>query len=118
MNNLVAVGRVSDFELRKTQAGKEYGTFTLRIPVKGQEKGEVEIKKYCTIWLFPGDRRLDHLQDGAYVLINATIEGYTVNKEGRSYVNEKLKVIDVQLVNPSLEEMVEKNEEKNNGLPF
>jgi hypothetical protein len=98
MNILVAVGRVDRVERRTTNTGKIFYSFEFYIPSKQKDGKELEIKKFATMWTYDYDKRPDNLQDGSYVCLSATLEGYIRNTpDGRAYVNEKLKVIDLQM---------------------
>jgi archaellin len=116
MNTLTATGKIGTVETKHTQTGRTYLAFTILIPVKSGFK-EVELKKWCVLWLKDDqDERLHIVKEGTHVLANGILEAYEKESGGKTWINEKFNVKDIEQIAPSLAFMGEKHDKEE--LPF
>jgi len=86
------------------------------VPVKSGFK-EVELKKWCVLWLKDDqDDRLHIVKEGTHVLAMGTMEAYEKEVNGKTWVNEKINVKEIEQIAPPISFMGEKHDK--DELPF
>jgi hypothetical protein len=120
MNIIFTTGRIEQVKRKTSKNNREYATFFLMMPVRNGFR-ESELRKSCTIWFADKiDDKIMHVVDGATVAIVGEIEAYSTESDGKTYVNEKLIVRQIEQIAPPIASFGGKNEvdEDKDKIPF
>jgi hypothetical protein len=110
------LGKITDVSVAKTPAGKEYYKFRFTYSIQCRENKYRDCWKNAVMFSYRGDPRANAVEDGNYVLIYAVPEGYTTEKNGREYVNEKLRIINVMKIASRIPYMEKADEYKGSSI--